>query len=115
MARRINIVDIGDFCEERMNQLMHVVVFETDAELKSQSPVDTGRFSLVGLLAKMQQAITTQAPGDRWRLCGSTMHQEPNASAIPTTCIIHCHMLKDWRMVIAGEHQQVGSTSSPGR
>ena len=44
MARRINIVDIGDFCEERMNQLMHVVVFETDAELKGRSPVDTGRF-----------------------------------------------------------------------
>ena len=44
MARRINIVDIGDFCEERMNQLMHVVVFETDAELKERSPVDTGRF-----------------------------------------------------------------------
>jgi hypothetical protein len=44
MARRINIVDIGDFCEERMNMLMRVVVFETDAELKAQSPVDTGRF-----------------------------------------------------------------------
>jgi hypothetical protein len=44
MARRINIVDIGDFCEERMNQLMHAVVFETDAELKGRSPVDTGRF-----------------------------------------------------------------------
>jgi hypothetical protein len=44
MARRINIVDIGDFCEERMNQLVHAVVFETDAELKGRSPVDTGRF-----------------------------------------------------------------------
>ena len=44
MARRINIGDIGNFCEGQMNQLMHAVVFETDAEVKSQSPVDTGRF-----------------------------------------------------------------------
>ena len=44
MAKRINIGDIGNFCEGQMNQLMHAVVFETDAEVKSQSPVDTGRF-----------------------------------------------------------------------
>jgi len=44
MARRINIGEIGNFCEGQMNQLMHVVVFETDAELKGRSPVDTGRF-----------------------------------------------------------------------
>lgn len=44
MARRINIGQIGNFCEGQMNQLMRVVVFETDAELKAQSPVDTGRF-----------------------------------------------------------------------
>lgn len=44
MARRINIVDIGNFCEDQMNQLMRVVVLETDQELKAQSPVDTGRF-----------------------------------------------------------------------
>jgi hypothetical protein len=57
MARRINIGDIGNFCEGQMNQLMRVVVFETDAELKRQSPVDTGRFrSLAGPLAKMQLA-----------------------------------------------------------
>ena len=43
MARRINIGDIGNFCEGQMNQLMRVVVLETDAEVKSQSPVDTGR------------------------------------------------------------------------
>jgi len=44
MARRINIGQIGDFCEEQMNQLMRVVVLETDQQVKSQSPVDTGRF-----------------------------------------------------------------------
>jgi hypothetical protein len=44
MARRINIGEIGNFCEGQMNQLLRVVVFETDQELKAQSPVDTGRF-----------------------------------------------------------------------
>ena len=44
MARRINIGQIGNFCEGQMNQLMRVVVLETDQELKAQSPVDTGRF-----------------------------------------------------------------------
>ena len=44
MAKRINIGDIGNFCEGQMNQLMRVVVLETDQELKAQSPVDTGRF-----------------------------------------------------------------------
>jgi len=44
MAKRINIGDIGDFCESQMNQLMRVVVLETDQQVKTQSPVDTGRF-----------------------------------------------------------------------
>ena len=44
MARRINIGDIGNFCEDRMNQLVRVVVLETDQQVKTQSPVDTGRF-----------------------------------------------------------------------
>jgi hypothetical protein len=44
MARRINIGQIGNFCEGQMNQLMREVVFETDQQVKYQSPVDTGRF-----------------------------------------------------------------------
>ena len=44
MARRIRLDQIGDYSEEKLNQLMRVVVFETDAELKARSPVDTGRF-----------------------------------------------------------------------
>ena len=44
MARRIKIGEIGNFCEGQMNQLLRVVVLETDQQVKSQSPVDTGRF-----------------------------------------------------------------------
>ena len=44
MARRIRLNQIGDYAEDKLNQLMRVVVLETDAELKARSPVDTGRF-----------------------------------------------------------------------
>ena len=44
MARRINIGDIGNFCEGQMNQLLRRVVLETDQQVKYESPVDTGRF-----------------------------------------------------------------------
>jgi len=44
MARRIKIGEIGNFCEGQMNQLLRVVVLETDQQVKTQSPVDTGRF-----------------------------------------------------------------------
>ena len=44
MARRIRLDQIGEYAEDKLNQLMRVVVLETDAELKARSPVDTGRF-----------------------------------------------------------------------
>ena len=44
MTRRISIGEIGDFSKEQMNLLMRVVVLETDQQVKSQSPYDTGRF-----------------------------------------------------------------------
>ena len=44
MAKRIRLDQIGDYAEDKLNQLMRVVVLEADAELKARSPVDTGRF-----------------------------------------------------------------------
>lgn len=44
MTRRIGIGEIGDFSKNQMNLLMRVVVLETDQQVKSQSPYDTGRF-----------------------------------------------------------------------
>lgn len=44
MARRINLSQIGDYSQEKFEQLLRVVVFETDSRLKQESPVDTGRF-----------------------------------------------------------------------
>ena len=44
MARRIKLDQIGDYAEDKLDQLMRVVVLETSIQLKAQSPVDTGRF-----------------------------------------------------------------------
>jgi len=44
MARRIRLDQIGEYAEDKLDQLMRVVVLETSIQLKAQSPVDTGRF-----------------------------------------------------------------------
>lgn len=38
------IRDIGNHMEQQLEKLLRVTVLETDARLKQQSPVDTGRF-----------------------------------------------------------------------
>ena len=44
MARVIRLGDIGDYANSQMEKLLRAAVLETDALLKSASPVDTGRF-----------------------------------------------------------------------
>jgi hypothetical protein len=44
MARRIQVRDIGRYCEDQMEKLLRAAVLETDSLLKQASPVDTGRF-----------------------------------------------------------------------
>jgi hypothetical protein len=57
MARRINLSQIGSYSTEKYEQLLRVVVMETDSRLKQGSPVDTGRF-------RMSWAISEQGtPG----------------------------------------------------
>ena len=57
MARRINLSQIGNFSQEKYEQLLRAVVFETDSRLKLASPVDTGRF-------RMSWAISENSPAD---------------------------------------------------
>jgi hypothetical protein len=38
------IRDIGNYMGDQLEQLLRVTVFEADAKLKQQSPVNTGRF-----------------------------------------------------------------------
>jgi hypothetical protein len=44
MARKIKLNQIGDYCNQQLEQLLRVAVLETDARLKQASPVDLGRF-----------------------------------------------------------------------
>ena len=44
MAGVIKFEDIGKYTEQQFEKLLRVAVLETDARLKLQSPVDTGRF-----------------------------------------------------------------------
>jgi hypothetical protein len=44
MARKIRIDQIGDYVQDRMEQLLRVTVLETDNRVKMLSPVDLGRF-----------------------------------------------------------------------
>ena len=44
MARVIRLGDIGDYANSQREKLLRAAVLETDALLKSASPVDTGRF-----------------------------------------------------------------------
>jgi hypothetical protein len=44
MARQIRIGEIGDYAGGQFNKLITAAVLESDKRLKSQSPVDTGRF-----------------------------------------------------------------------
>jgi hypothetical protein len=46
MTRRINLSQIGNFSQEKYEQLLRVTVLETDSRLKQASPVDTGRFRM---------------------------------------------------------------------
>lgn len=42
--RKITIVQIGSYSEENLSKLVRAVALEADAQLKAESPVDTGRF-----------------------------------------------------------------------
>lgn len=44
MTRQIRLSQMGDYCNQQLEQLLRVAVLETDARLKQASPVDTGRF-----------------------------------------------------------------------
>ena len=83
MARRINIGDIGNFCEGQMNQLLRVVVLETDQELKAQSPVDTGRFRASWVVG--ENATGNYDAGAQQASTGSSKGKtSPPASPAPT-------------------------------
>jgi hypothetical protein len=87
MARRISIGGIGDFCEGQMNQLMRVVVLETDQQVKAQSPVDTGRFRASWAIG--QNATGNYDAGTGGSLAPVRINYAPGTERVGNTYHVH--------------------------
>jgi hypothetical protein len=87
MARRISIGGIGDFCEGQMNQLMRVVVLETDQQVKTQSPVDTGRFRASWAIG--QNATGNYDAGTGGSLAPVRINYAPGTERVGNTYHVH--------------------------
>jgi hypothetical protein len=87
MARRINIGNIGNFCEDQMNQLMRVVVLETDQQVKTQSPVDTGRFRASWAIG--ENATSNYDAGTGGSLAPVGINYTPGTERIGNTYSVH--------------------------
>jgi hypothetical protein len=87
MARRINIGQIGNFCEGQMNQLMRVVVLETDQQVKTQSPVDTGRFRSSWAIG--ENAIGNYDAGTGGPLSPVRINYAPGTERVGNTYHVH--------------------------
>jgi hypothetical protein len=63
MASIIRFDDIGKYTEQQFEKLLRVAVLETDARLKLQSPVETGRFRASWAIGQNAAPFTGQPPG----------------------------------------------------
>jgi len=64
MTRSIRIGDIGNYCEQQVEQLLRATVLETDRRLKERSPVDTGRFRFSWQIGENTASGTPAPPGE---------------------------------------------------
>jgi hypothetical protein len=64
MARIIKFEDIGKYAEEQFEKLLRVAVLETDARLKNESPVDTGRFRASWAIGQNSAPYQGKPPGE---------------------------------------------------
>ena len=63
MTRSIRIGDIGNYCEQQVEQLLRATVLEADRRLKERSPVDTGRFRFSWQIGENSASGTPAPPG----------------------------------------------------
>ena len=90
MARRIELGQIGDYAEEKLDQLMRVVVLETDSQLKSQSPVDTGRFRASWVIGENgTQGAYDAGPGGHGQSGPRGVNYTPGTEKIGNTYHVH--------------------------
>ena len=64
MARNIKVGDIGGYAQSQFEKLLRVAVLETDARLKQESPVDTGRFRASWAIGQNSAPFAGQPEGD---------------------------------------------------
>ena len=64
MARAIRVDQIGEYVQGRLEQLLRVTVLETDARLKDESPVKTGRFKVGWAIGQNAAPYQGPPPGD---------------------------------------------------
>ena len=63
MSVEIPIAGIGDFLESEVDKLLRVVVFEVDAAVKENTPVDTGRMAASWMIGENDAGGTPKPPG----------------------------------------------------
>ena len=63
MTRSIRIGDIGNYCEQQVEQLLRATVLEADRRLKERSPVDTGRLRMSWQIGENGASGTPAPPG----------------------------------------------------
>ena len=89
MARRINLSQIGSYSQEKYEQLLRVVVLETDRRLKEGSPVDTGRLRLSWSIG--ENSTPGYDPGPQSSVAGITPPRRLNYSAERARNVYHIH------------------------
>ena len=89
MARRINLSQIGNFSQEKYEQLLRAVVLETDRRLKEASPIDTGRLRLAWSIG--ENSTPGYDPGPQSGVVGITPPRRLNYGAERAGNVYHIH------------------------
>lgn len=89
MARRINLSQIGNFSQDKYEQLLRVVVLETDSRLKQGSPVDTGRLRMSWSIG--ENSTPGYDPGPQNGVAGITPPRRLNYGTERAGNVYHIH------------------------
>jgi len=77
------IRDIGNYMGDQLEKLLRVTVLETDARLKQQSPVDTGRFRFSWQIGENTTGIYDAGPQQPSNPGSKTRTSPPSSPAPP--------------------------------
>ena len=89
MARRINLSQIGNFSQDKYEQLLREVVLLTDRRLKDGSPVDTGRLRMSWSIG--ENSTPGYDPGPQNGVAGITPPRRLNYGTERAGNVYHIH------------------------